>query len=185
MKRPNQPARRRRATPRDRLAPSEPNTGRSRPSTRIRRRQHERRQSKPELGIRISTSHPTLRPENSGENGRCDRPGPARATVVLSADVYTRVSETHEHGYPNFEHLNRLLANEIIWAPAVDGTFVLSTRGDAFALQPITDVSIGYLHDRDTAQLTAQSNVIGSWSAAHRAARRPENTQSASDNPLT
>lgn len=76
-------------------------------------------------------------------------------SVLLSADAYTKVSETTEHGYPIREHLNRLIGDgEIIWAPAIDGAFVLSTRGGDFDLQLGTDVAIGYLsHDADTVQL--------------------------------
>lgn len=76
-------------------------------------------------------------------------------SVLLSADAYTKVSETTEHGYPIREHLNRLVGDgEIIWAPAIDGAFVLSTRGGDFDLQLGTDVAIGYLsHDADTVQL--------------------------------
>ena len=71
-------------------------------------------------------------------------------SVLLSADVYTKVSETTQHGYPIREHLNRLVDGEIIWAPAIDGAFVLSTRGGDFDLQLGTDVSIGYLsHDAE------------------------------------
>ena len=69
-------------------------------------------------------------------------------SVLLSADVYTMVSETTEHGYPIREHLNRLVDGDIIWAPAIDGAFVLSTRGGDFDLQLGTDVSIGYLSPR-------------------------------------
>ncbi len=80
--------------------------------------------------------------------------------VLLSADVYTKVSETTEHGYPIREHLNRLIDGEIIWAPAIDGAFVLSTRGGDFDLQLGTDVSIGYLsHDADTVQLYLQETL--------------------------
>src|SRR5690606_6757219 len=69
-------------------------------------------------------------------------------SVLLSAEVYTKVSETTEHGYPMREHLNRLVDGDIIWAPAIDGAFVLSTRGGDFDLRLGTDVSIGYLsHD--------------------------------------
>ncbi|MBV9157281.1 MAG: encapsulin [Acidobacteriaceae bacterium] len=75
-------------------------------------------------------------------------------SVLLSADVYTAVSETTAHGYPIREHLNRLVTGEIIWAPAIDGAFVLTTRGGDFALQLGTDVSIGYTsHDADTVEL--------------------------------
>jgi uncharacterized linocin/CFP29 family protein len=75
-------------------------------------------------------------------------------SVLLSADAYTKVSETTAHGYPIREHINRLVDGDIIWAPAIDGAFVLSTRGGDFDLQLGTDVSIGYLsHDAETVQL--------------------------------
>ena len=81
-------------------------------------------------------------------------------SVLLSADVYTKVSETTEHGYPIREHSNRLVDGDIIWAPAIDGAFVLTTRGGDFDLQLGTDVSIGYLsHDADTVQLYLQETL--------------------------
>jgi uncharacterized linocin/CFP29 family protein len=74
--------------------------------------------------------------------------------VLLSADAYTKVSETTVGGYPIREHLNRLVHGDIIWAPAIDGAFVLSTRGGDFDLQLGTDVSIGYLsHDAENVHL--------------------------------
>ncbi|TPG31927.1 family 1 encapsulin nanocompartment shell protein [Mycolicibacterium hodleri] len=80
--------------------------------------------------------------------------------VLLSADIYTQVSETTEHGYPIREHLNRLVDGEIIWAPAIDGAFVVSSRGGDFDLQLGTDVSIGYLsHDADTVQLYLEETL--------------------------
>jgi uncharacterized linocin/CFP29 family protein len=81
-------------------------------------------------------------------------------SVLLSADVYTRVSETTEHGYPILEHIDRLVPGDIIWAPAIDGAFVLTTRGGDFDLQLGTDVSIGYTsHDADTVQLYLQETL--------------------------
>ena len=81
-------------------------------------------------------------------------------SVLLSADVYTQVSETTAHGYPILEHLNRLVDGDIIWAPAIDGAFVLSTRGGDFDLQLGTDVSIGYLsHDAQTVQLYLEETL--------------------------
>lgn len=75
-------------------------------------------------------------------------------SVLLSAEAFTLVSETTENGYPIREHLNRLIEGDIIWAPAIDGAFVLSTRGGDFDLRLGTDVSIGYLsHDSDTVSL--------------------------------
>jgi uncharacterized linocin/CFP29 family protein len=81
-------------------------------------------------------------------------------SVLLSADAYTKVSETTEHGYPIREHIHRLIDGDIIWAPAIDGAFVLTTRGGDFDLQLGTDVSIGYLsHDADTVQLYLQETL--------------------------
>ena len=81
-------------------------------------------------------------------------------SVLLSAEVYTKVSETTEHGYPILEHINRLVNGDIIWAPAIDGAFVLTTRGGDFDLQLGTDVSIGYLsHDADAVQLYLQETL--------------------------
>ncbi|MET0455540.1 MAG: family 1 encapsulin nanocompartment shell protein [Mycobacterium sp.] len=81
-------------------------------------------------------------------------------SVLLSADVYTQVSETTAHGYPIREHLNRLVDGDIIWAPAIDGAFVLSTRGGDFDLQLGTDASIGYLsHDAEVVQLYLEETL--------------------------
>lgn len=81
-------------------------------------------------------------------------------SVLLSAEVYTEVSETSDHGYPIREHLNRLVQGDIIWAPAIDGAFVLTTRGGDFDLQLGTDVSIGYTgHDAETVQLYLQETL--------------------------
>ncbi len=78
-------------------------------------------------------------------------------SVLLSAAVYTQVTESADYGYPIKEHLNRLVDGEIIWAPAIDGAFVLTTRGGDFDLQLGTDVEIGYLdHDADSVHLYLQ-----------------------------
>ncbi|MBV8787983.1 MAG: encapsulin [Mycobacterium sp.] len=81
-------------------------------------------------------------------------------SVLLSADIYTKVSETTEHGYPIREHMNRLVNGDIIWAPAIDGAMVLSTRGGDFDLQLGTEVAIGYSsHDAETVQLYLQETM--------------------------
>ena len=91
-------------------------------------------------------------------------------SVLLSADVYTKVSETTEHGYPIREHLRRLVDGDIIWAPAIDGAFVLTTRGGDFDLQLGTDVAIGYTsHDADTVQLYLQETLTFSCYTAEAA----------------
>jgi uncharacterized linocin/CFP29 family protein len=72
-------------------------------------------------------------------------------SVLLSADSYTALSETSDQGYPVLEHVKRLVENEIIWAPAIEGAFVLTTRGGDFDLHIGQDVSIGYLSHTQTA----------------------------------
>jgi uncharacterized linocin/CFP29 family protein len=70
-------------------------------------------------------------------------------SVLLGADAYTALAETSDHGYPVLEHVHRLVTGEIIWAPAIAGAFVLSTRGGDFQLQIGQDVSIGYSSHND------------------------------------
>ncbi|MFC6014233.1 family 1 encapsulin nanocompartment shell protein [Nocardia lasii] len=80
-------------------------------------------------------------------------------SVVLSADLYTQVSETSDHGYPIRTHIERLIEGEIIWAPAISGGFALTTRGGDFELALGQDLSIGYLdHDAETVQLYFQES---------------------------
>ncbi|MZD04509.1 bacteriocin [Streptomyces sp. SID5785] len=69
-------------------------------------------------------------------------------SLLLGADAYTAVSETSDHGYPIAGHLSRILDGELIWAPALDGAYVLSTRGGDFELRLGQDLAIGYTaHD--------------------------------------
>jgi uncharacterized linocin/CFP29 family protein len=70
-------------------------------------------------------------------------------SVLLGADAYTALSETSDQGYPVREHIKRLVDGEIIWAPAIDGGCVLSTRGGDFDLHVGQDLSIGYLNHTD------------------------------------
>ena len=55
------------------------------------------------------------------------------------------------------EHIKHLVDGEIIWAPAITGAFVLTTRGGDFGLYLGEDVSIGYLsHDDKKVRLYLQ-----------------------------
>src|SRR5262249_50436210 len=72
-------------------------------------------------------------------------------SVLLSADAYTALAETSDNGYPVLEHVKKLVKDEIIWAPAIAGGFVLTTRGGDFDLHIGQDVSIGYLSHTDSA----------------------------------
>jgi len=71
-------------------------------------------------------------------------------SVLFSAGAYTALAETSDHGYPVLEHVKKLVKDEIIWAPAITGAFVLTTRGGDFDLHIGQDVSIGYLSHTDT-----------------------------------
>jgi len=72
-------------------------------------------------------------------------------SVVLGADEYTALAETRDHGYPVLEHVKRIVDGNLIWAPAIGGAFVLTTRGGDFELNVGQDVSIGYLSHTDSA----------------------------------
>lgn len=71
-------------------------------------------------------------------------------SILLSADAYTELAETSDYGYPVLEHVKRLVEGKIIWAPAIDGAFVLTTRGGDLDLHIGQDVSIGYLSHTGT-----------------------------------
>ncbi|MDH6121581.1 family 1 encapsulin nanocompartment shell protein [Kitasatospora sp. GAS204B] len=81
-------------------------------------------------------------------------------SLLLGADAYTAVNETSNHGYPVRQHLARVVTGEIIWAPALKGAVVLSTRGGDFELYLGQDLSIGYLgHDADSVRLYLQESL--------------------------
>src|SRR3984885_10396175 len=71
-------------------------------------------------------------------------------SILLSADAYTELAETSDYGYPVLEHVKRLVEGKIIWAPAIDGAFVVTTRGGDLDLHVGQDASIGYLSHSDT-----------------------------------
>ncbi|HYA34890.1 MAG TPA: family 1 encapsulin nanocompartment shell protein, partial [Candidatus Binataceae bacterium] len=74
--------------------------------------------------------------------------------------AYTALSEASDHGYPVIQHIQRLVNEEIIWAPAIDGAFVLTKRGGDFELHLGQDVSIGYLsHTEKTVSLYLQETM--------------------------
>ena len=81
-------------------------------------------------------------------------------SVVMGADAYTALSEASDHGYPVIQHIQRLVNDEIIFAPAIAGAFVLTTRGGDFELHLGQDVSIGYLsHDDKNVSLYLQESM--------------------------
>ena len=111
-------------------------------------------------GIRQGTSNPTMTlPTDVREYPEAIAQGLSQLrlvgvngpySVLLGADAYTALAETSDHGYPVLEHVKRLVNEKIIWAPAIAGAFVLTTRGGDFDLHIGQDVSIGYSDHTDT-----------------------------------
>jgi uncharacterized linocin/CFP29 family protein len=71
--------------------------------------------------------------------------------LVLGAKPYTAAAATRDGGHPILRHLQHLVDAEIVWAPALEGGAVLSTRGGDFELHIGQDISIGYLGHTDAA----------------------------------
>jgi uncharacterized linocin/CFP29 family protein len=68
--------------------------------------------------------------------------------IALGPPAHTALSRSTLGGYPVLEHVRRLVDGPILWAAAVDGAVVVSTRGGDFSLTTGRDFSIGYLdHD--------------------------------------
>jgi len=71
-------------------------------------------------------------------------------SVLLGADAYTALGEARDQGYPVIDHIKRIVNGDIIWAPALAGGSVLSTRGGDFELHLGEELSIGYVSHTDT-----------------------------------
>lgn len=77
--------------------------------------------------------------------------------LVLGAAAYTAATGGSDDGYPVLRHVQRLIDGEIVWAPAIEGGFVVTTRGGDFELDIGQDISIGYAsHSRTTVELYLQ-----------------------------
>ncbi|MDI7047469.1 family 1 encapsulin nanocompartment shell protein, partial [Escherichia coli] len=71
-------------------------------------------------------------------------------SVLLGADAYTALAEARDQGYPVIEHIKRIVSGDVIWAPALAGGSVISTRGGDFELHLGEELSIGYSSHTDT-----------------------------------
>lgn len=71
--------------------------------------------------------------------------------LVLGADAYTAASGGSDEGYPVLNHIDRVVDGGIVWAPAIEGGFVVTTRGGDFRLDIGQDISIGYSGHSSTA----------------------------------
>ncbi|HWF62146.1 MAG TPA: family 1 encapsulin nanocompartment shell protein, partial [Nitrospira sp.] len=77
--------------------------------------------------------------------------------LLLGTEPYTAVSEGSDEGYPVLRHIQHLVDGEIIWAPAIEGGVVLTTRGGDFELDIGQDISIGYVsHSKTIVELYLQ-----------------------------
>jgi len=113
------------------------------------------------VGIRQGTSNPKLAlPSDVREYPRAIAESLSQLrlvgvngpySVLLGADAYTALAETSDQGYPVLQHVKRLVDDKIVWAPAINGAFVLTTRGGDFDLHIGQDVSIGYSSHSDAA----------------------------------
>src|ERR1700688_564327 len=113
------------------------------------------------VGIRKGTSNPTLTlPADVREYPEVIAQAMSQLrlvavngpySVLLGAEADTALAETSDHGYPVLEHVKRLVKDQIIWAPAIEGAFVLTTRGGDFDLHIGQDVFIRYLSHTDAA----------------------------------
>lgn len=81
--------------------------------------------------------------------------------VALGPRCYTGVVETTEHGgYPVLEHVRLVTGGPVVWAPAVDGSVVLSQRGGDFRLTVGGDLALGYVaHDAGSVTFRLDESV--------------------------
>jgi uncharacterized linocin/CFP29 family protein len=81
--------------------------------------------------------------------------------MAMGPRCYTTVMESAEHGgYPLLEHVKLILGGPVIWAPAVDGSVLLSLRGGDHTLVVGEDASIGYsTHDAGGVELYLEESL--------------------------
>ncbi|MEG3349405.1 family 1 encapsulin nanocompartment shell protein [Novacetimonas sp. GS1] len=122
-------------------------------------------------GIRQSTSNTHLKlPVSAKDYPRviADALGALRLagvngpySIVLGTKAYEVISSGDDEGYPVRKHIESLIDGKLIWAPAIKGAFVVSTRGGDLALDIGQDFSIGYLaHTAQTVDLYLQESFV-------------------------
>lgn len=75
--------------------------------------------------------------------------------LALGARAYDQLSAASEDGYPLRKRVERtLIDGPFVWAPALEGAVLVSTRGGDFELTVGQDLSIGYAyHERSHVEL--------------------------------
>ncbi|KRE89014.1 bacteriocin [Frateuria sp. Soil773] len=80
--------------------------------------------------------------------------------LLLGEKPYTCVTGSTGGGYPLVRDIEEIMESEIVWAPAIQGGAVVSTRGGDFELHLGQDFAIGYLsHDAQSVQLYLQETL--------------------------
>lgn len=69
--------------------------------------------------------------------------------LVAGSRLSTELIEASEDGYPVLRHLRMMLDGPVLWALALEGAVVLSTRGGDFTLVVGEDLSVGYARHDD------------------------------------
>lgn len=75
--------------------------------------------------------------------------------IALGPRCYAGLLQATAHGgYPILEIVRRAIDGPVVWAPAINGAMVLSTRGGDFELTVGQDLSIGYQsHNEESVRL--------------------------------
>jgi uncharacterized linocin/CFP29 family protein len=113
-------------------------------------------------GIDHASPHPKLRiaddytayPRNVAEATRLLRAAGVDGPygIALGPRCYTGlIQATGEGGYPVLNVIRKMIDGPLVWAPAINGAIVLSTRGGDFELSVGRDLSIGYQSHTDAA----------------------------------
>lgn len=74
--------------------------------------------------------------------------------LALGNRCFENLSQATDDGYPVLKVVKNLIEGPVVWAPAVNGAVVLSTRGGDFELTVGRDLSVGYAsHDAERVHL--------------------------------
>lgn len=66
--------------------------------------------------------------------------------LALGPAAYDQISAASEDGYPIRKHISQLIEGPLVWAPALKGAVLITTRGGDFELTVGQDLSIGYAY---------------------------------------
>lgn len=81
--------------------------------------------------------------------------------IALGPRCYTGLMQAMGRGgFPVLELVRQIVGGPVVWAPAIDGAVVLSTRGGDFELTVGEDLSVGYArHDETSVTLYLEESL--------------------------